>query len=137
MRGIDSKGLFSIPTVVRLTPGDYIEASGTIPDDLELFQDHFPDYPVLPGVLALEIFASVAQYYCRKVRGGDPQLRIKCVTSVKFSRFLEPGDVWASHLKLLKETDSRMLWKAELTQNGSRAVSAVLDITAYAGKQVV
>jgi 3-hydroxyacyl-[acyl-carrier-protein] dehydratase len=133
MTKADSKGLFHVRRFDRLTPGAGIEASGTIPVDLELYQDHFPDYPVLPGVLALEILIRSAQLYCRKVQGGYVDFRIQRVTSVKFTRFLKPGDEWMSHLRLLRESGPRMLWKAELKQDGKRAVSAEIDVFAYNG----
>ena len=132
---MELKGLLPIRTVERVTPGEGIEASGTIPVDIELFQDHFPDYPVLPGVLALEILARSVQLYCRKVQSGDVTVRVQRIASVKFTRFLKPGDEWMSHLTLLKQSGTRMLWKAELTQDGKRAVTANMDVFTYSGRR--
>ena len=46
--------------VISLEPGRSIHAVKTMPEDEELFLDHFPGFPVVPGVLLVEMMAQAA-----------------------------------------------------------------------------
>lgn len=45
---------FFVDEISALTPGEQIQCHHTWPSSLELFQDHFPGFPVVPGVLLTE-----------------------------------------------------------------------------------
>ncbi len=79
----------------ELVPGEYIRGSMTWPEDLEIFQDHFPGWPVVPGVLLLEAMAQLAGkgigYTVRLNRGDWPFPILSMVRNVKFRRFVKPG----------------------------------------------
>lgn len=49
-----------IDRIVSLEPGRRIHAVKTLPPDEELFLDHFPGFPVVPGVLLVEMMAQAA-----------------------------------------------------------------------------
>ena len=44
----------------ELEPGARVLAHSTVRPDLELFQDHFPGFPVVPGVLLTEMMGQTA-----------------------------------------------------------------------------
>lgn len=60
-------------------------------------QDHFPGFPVVPGVLLLESLAQISGkligYTVRKERGDWPFPIFTMAEKVKFRRFVRPGDV--------------------------------------------
>lgn len=78
-----------------LEPGRHIRGSATFPADLELFADHFPGWPVVPGVLLLEAMAQLAGkaigYTVRLDRGDWPFPILSMMRDVKFRRFVRPG----------------------------------------------
>jgi 3-hydroxyacyl-[acyl-carrier-protein] dehydratase len=62
---------------------------------LPLFLDHFPGFPVVPGVLTLESLAQLAGkligYTVRKERGDWPFPILSMMDKVKFRRFIPPA----------------------------------------------
>jgi 3-hydroxyacyl-[acyl-carrier-protein] dehydratase len=106
-----------------------VSAKGRVPNDGEFFQDHFPAFPILPGVLALEILKRTAERYLtdRLSQEGRPgRFLLKQVRSVKFTHYLKPGDEWESRLELVNENGSRSEWKGQLLHGDETAVSARL-----------
>lgn len=99
-------------------PGEGIAASGSVPADAEFFKDHFPDFPVLPGVLSLDILKKTAEVYLGK------KCSVSKVAQVKFSSYLKPGDGWESQLKLLARNGAESEWNAKLTHQNKTAASA-------------
>ncbi len=56
----------------------------------EYLQDHFPTFPVLPGVMMVETMVQAAR---RLLAGrGDPRLVLGEVKTVKFASFVRPGE---------------------------------------------
>lgn len=49
-----------VKSIVSLVPGESIEARMSLPASEELFRDHFPGFPVVPGVLLTEMMAQAA-----------------------------------------------------------------------------
>ncbi|MCK7480556.1 MAG: hypothetical protein M0C28_27495 [Candidatus Moduliflexus flocculans] len=49
-----------VDRILKLEPGRSIEAERVFPGDLEFFRDHFPGFPVVPGVLLTEMMGQAA-----------------------------------------------------------------------------
>jgi 3-hydroxyacyl-[acyl-carrier-protein] dehydratase len=60
-----------IDKITDLEPGRHIKASKTLPRQEELFLDHFPGFPVVPGVLLTEMMAQAAGR-CLDAEGTHP-----------------------------------------------------------------
>ena len=94
-------------------------ASGRIPQDAEFFQDHFPCFPVLPGVVALDLLKQTAEY------GGGKKL--VAILRVKFSSYLKPGDEWESRAeRVATGRKNEVEYAAKLLHAGKAAVTARL-----------
>lgn len=58
------------------------------------FQGHFPQMPLMPGVLMVEALAQVAGIACSGVEGNEGKLGVFTgIDSCKFRRQVVPGDV--------------------------------------------
>jgi NADH-quinone oxidoreductase subunit N len=49
-----------VDRILSLVPGERIEAEREVPQDEDYFQDHFPGFPVVPGVLLTESMGQAA-----------------------------------------------------------------------------
>ena len=78
----------------ELDPGVRITGRARFPASLELFEDHFPGWPVVPGVVLLETLAQLAGkgsgYTVRGQRGDWPFPILSMIDGVKFRRFVRP-----------------------------------------------
>ena len=78
-----------VSRVVAIEPGQSITAELDVPADLDIFRGHFPDHPVLPGVIIMEALAQAASIAMLQA----PDLRGRIVKS---SRRLVVAEVEAS-----------------------------------------
>jgi len=59
----------------------------------QFFQGHFPDNPVMPGVLQLEAMAQVAGVLLNSREGNDGKVAFfMSINNAKFRRMVVPGD---------------------------------------------
>ena len=78
------------------------------------FQGHFPNHPVMPGVLICEAMAQVGAIFAHNARGGMTDDKVFVLTgldNVKFKRPVEPGDQLRMELTCLKRRGS--FWKMQ------------------------
>lgn len=107
--------------------GSCVQANGFVSETADFFQDHFPDFPILPGVLAIEILKRTAEYGMTQ----EESLRkssLSSVKAVKFAKYLKPGDSWKSEVTLLKKEGDKFFWKGRLLRGEEIAVSAKLEL---------
>src|SRR5512139_878200 len=119
-----------IDRIVELEPGSQARGFRHIPADDDYFQDHFPGYPVVPGVLLLESMAQLGgrliQASVRHASGGDVLPMLTMVERAQFRRPVRPGD----RLDLAAEITSLAADRARVTASasvdGQPAASAVI-----------
>ncbi len=68
----------------------------------EYLQDHFPSYPVLPGVMMLEAMVQAARRLCDS--GSDPMV-LGQVRALKYGAFVRPGATLRVDVTLHKKND--------------------------------
>ncbi len=76
------------------------------------FQGHFPQRPLMPGVLMVEGLAQVAGIACSGLEGNEGKLGVFTgIDKCKFRRQVVPGDILRLEVKIL--TFRRGIAKAE------------------------
>jgi len=116
--------------IVSLEPGQQARGFRTIPADDDYFRDHFPGYPVVPGVLILESMAQLGgrliQVSVREASKRDVLPMLAMVERAEFRRPVRPGD----RLDLTAELTSLGTARARVTASaevgGQRTASAVI-----------
>ncbi len=82
-----------IDKVVSLEAGKQIKAVKNVSLSEEYLADHFPTFPVLPGVLLLEGLIESASWLVRKSENfAHSMILLEQARNVKYKSFLAPGD---------------------------------------------
>lgn len=107
--------------VVVVEPGVRAVAHLNVTGTLPLFATHFPRYPVLPGVLLIESALALA-----RLAAGEPGLRLRHATRLRFRRFVVPGDQVELTVTALADEDGHAApnrWRFEALVAGEPAAS--------------
>ena len=81
-----------IDELIQLDPGRSARARRTWPPDLELFADHFPGMPVVPGVLLTESMGQAAAACLEAVEPSPGKAMLVQVRNAVFRRWVRPGE---------------------------------------------
>jgi len=125
-----------VDTIVSYS-GDAIETAKFIADDLELFQGHYPDAPIMPGVILCEaIFQSGALLMAKRISelpdraAGQPVLTR--ILGAKFKRPVFPGNTMQMFVNIKEEIAGVAFLKGTLKVNGKTAVQVEFACTLVA-----
>jgi 3-hydroxyacyl-[acyl-carrier-protein] dehydratase len=91
-----------VDEILELSPGRQIKAIKIIAPDEDYFRDHFPGFPVVPGVLLTEMMGQAAAkcLYAEAPARGRPMLAQ--IKSASFREWVGPG----ARVVLLAEVQS-------------------------------
>ena len=94
------------------------------------FQGHFPDRPVMPGVLLIEGMAQTAGALCvhSQLKGAKPQVvYFMTIDKVKFRKPVVPGDRVEFHLNKINRRRNMWWYKGVAKVDGSVVCEAELS----------
>jgi len=98
----------------------------------EYLADHFPTFPVLPGVLMLEAMTQAAGWLLHRNSGFAKSMAVlKEAKNVKYGTFVAPGNAMRVEVEAVKFSESGGSFKASGTVNGNPAVSARLEMAYF------
>jgi len=131
--------------ILELVPGKYAVGVKHPAMSEDYFADHFPGFPVVPGVLLVEAMAqlsgrlitySVAAVAAQQP-GGEAAPKVLpvllTVNNAKFRRFVRPGDAVVIRTELLALSEDAGRCKAVATVNQVTVASAELMLGFEAG----
>ena len=119
-----------IDRVLDYTENETLHAIKNVSMNEPFFQGHFPEYPVMPGVLILEALAQatgiLAFQSMKDELSKDNLYLFVGIDNARFKKQVVPGDQLHLKVKLLKE--KRGIWKfeAEAYVDDQLACSATL-----------
>jgi 3-hydroxyacyl-[acyl-carrier-protein] dehydratase len=98
----------------------------------EYLADHFPSFPVLPGVMMLEALTQAAAWVLHRRSGFAKSIAVlKEARNVKYGNFVAPGNFLRVEVELIKETPEGASFKGSGSVNGSTAVAARIEMAYF------
>lgn len=116
-----------VDRIEELEPGVRAVGLKNVTQNESFFQGHFPDYPVMPGVLIIEAMAQVGAVGV--MAGGDHKDKLALfagIDGVRFRRQVLPGDVLRMEVEIVRLKGSVGRGKAKATVDGERVCEAEL-----------
>jgi 3-hydroxyacyl-[acyl-carrier-protein] dehydratase len=101
-----------IDRIVNVVPGEAISAIKNVTFNEPHFQGHFPDNPVMPGVLILEALAQAGALFAAHtdpISMKDRLIYFMTIDKARFRKPVIPGDQLRLEILLIKRR--RDIWK--------------------------
>ena len=111
-----------------LEPDKVITAIKNVTNNEPYFTGHFPDHPVMPGVLIIEAIAQAAGCLAHLAKASDNSqgalYYLAKVEKARFSRTVVPGDQLVMEVQQIRVMRGMGLYRGQALVNGKRAASA-------------
>lgn len=121
-----------VDRILELHPNESIRAVKNLSLAEEYLADHFPGFPVLPGVLMLEALVQAGAWLIRQSEDFRPStILLKQARALKFNSFVTPGKSLQIQVNVKKRDGSLWDLQGTGTIDGESAVSARLTLEAF------
>lgn len=121
-----------IDKIDTIEPGKRITATKALSLAEEYLQDHFPNFPVMPGVLMLEALTQTSAWLIRYSENFAHSIVVlKEARNVKYARFVQPGQTLNIVSEIVQEEGNLVTLKAEGTVEGQTNLKAKLILCRY------
>lgn len=121
-----------VDRVIELESGERIRTIKSVTLAEEYLDDHFPRFPVLPGVLMLEALTQTCAWLVRVTDDfAHSIVTLKEARNVKYARFVRPGESLEMVAEVKKRHGQSITFDAQGTVDGVSAVSAKLTLEHY------
>jgi 3-hydroxyacyl-[acyl-carrier-protein] dehydratase len=122
-----------VDRVLECTPGESIRAIKNVTVNEPFFTGHFPERPVMPGVMILEALAQVAGVLAyatlRKVPNANTRFYFAGIDGCRFRRPVEPGDQLILTAKVAR--NMKGIWKLTTAAYVGEAEACVADMMLF------
>jgi 3-hydroxyacyl-[acyl-carrier-protein] dehydratase len=118
--------------ILELEPGVRVTASRRLRPDEDYLKDHFPRFPVMPGVLMLEAMYQASAWLVRQSEGfANSVVLLKEARNIKYADFVTPGKELVVSAEILKQDTSLTTLKAQGLIDGNVAVNGRLVLERF------
>ncbi|MDA0831979.1 MAG: beta-hydroxyacyl-ACP dehydratase [Planctomycetota bacterium] len=121
-----------IDRILALENGQSITAIKQLSSAEEYLADHFPGFPIMPGVLMLEAMTQASAWLMRSTTDFRfSTVMLKQSRAVKFNSFVTPGNTLKIVAQVMEWGDRYCTFKCNGTVNGVSTVSARLKLEQF------
>jgi 3-hydroxyacyl-[acyl-carrier-protein] dehydratase len=121
-----------VDRITSLNKGKSLTAIKNLSLAEEYLVDHFPGFPVLPGVLMIEALVQSGAWLMRHNDNfAFSNVLLKQVRAVKFNNFVAPGNTLNLSVEIQKWDGNLCTLQGHGTVNGGTAVSAKLTLERF------
>ena len=118
-----------VDKILALEPGLSITTQKTLEPSEELFRDHFPGFPVVPGVLLVEMMAQSAGKCLNAERRSRGLAMLLQIRNAVFRHWVLPGETITIRVSIESNTDTVASAKATTEVAGRAVASCELLLT--------
>ena len=101
-----------------------LRADCAVPDTSPVFEGHFPDYPLLPGVLMIETMAQTGGWLLLALHRFARMPFLAQVREAKLRAFIQPGQHLAAEARLVHDGSGYAVMSGQLRSAGKIAAEA-------------
>ncbi len=121
-----------IDRIVELQPGQSLVAVKNLSLAEEYLADHFPGFPVMPGVLMLEALTQAGAWLVREMEDFAHSIVIlKQAKTIKYGNFVEPGRQLQLRVELASHGDRESSFKGVGLIDGQVMVKGRFTLNRY------
>ncbi len=121
-----------VDRIVEVEPGKTLRAVKYLTLGEEYLADHFPTFPVMPGVLMLETLVEAGAWLLRLSDDfRHSVVALREAKNVKFGSFMEPGRHLSVTVELSEQGEGWASLKGKGESDGQQTVSARLLLARY------
>lgn len=124
-----------VDRIIEASPGKTIRTVKNLTLGEEYLADHFPTFPVMPGVLMLQTLIEASSWLLRITEDFRfSVIALREAKNVKYGNLMQPGkslDVTCELVETSDGPESLATLKGKGTVNGTATVSARLVLTRY------
>ena len=118
-----------VDTIEELEPGRRAVGKKCVTYNEPYFAGHFPQEPIMPGVLIIEALAQVGAVISLSMPENKGKLAILGgIDKARFRRKVVPGDVLTLEVELIRQKGPMAIAKAVASVDGKVAASAELTV---------
>ena len=121
-----------VDRVLDIVPGERITALKNVTINEPFFQGHFPNHPIMPGVLIVEAMAQAAGVLALESMPAEKQGRpvfFMGMDKVKFRKPVVPGDQLLLNIQILKSRSNIVKASAKATVDDTTVAEAEIMAT--------
>jgi len=121
-----------VDRIVEVRPGQGLRALKNLTLGEEYLADHFPTFPVMPGVLMLQALVEAGAWLLRLTDDfAHSVIALREARNVKYGTFMEPGRQMAVAVELVERDGALATLKGRGEVDGQTTVSARLVLAGY------
>ena len=121
-----------IDRITELEPQKSITAVKNLSLAEEYLADHFPGFPVMPGVLMLETLIQAGGWLIRHAEDfANSTVLLKEARAIRYNSFVTPGNSLIVNMTVKKQAGNIWDFNGTGTVNGDSAVSAKLTLESF------
>jgi 3-hydroxyacyl-[acyl-carrier-protein] dehydratase len=121
-----------VDRILEVQPGRLIRATKNLTLGEEYLADHFPMFPVMPGVLMLQTLVEAGAWLLRVSEGFQYSVIVlREARNVKYGTFMEPGRQMLLTVEQVEQGDALTTMKGKGEVDGNTTVSARLTLARY------
>lgn len=114
-----------VDRVLELDPAaGTVRAACQVPRESPVFEGHFPGYPILPGVLMIEMMAQTGGWLVLALGRFGRMAFLAKVSEAKLRGFVEPGTALTAEARLVHDGSGYAVAGGRLSRDGHNVAEA-------------